>query len=86
MSNEESTAYTIAAVRDAALELGLHPLDDAIVARVVEYGVEALVECTLALDQPYVVDANVRGVIYARSIERIAQAIAAKYNERAIAA
>jgi hypothetical protein len=37
---------------------------------------EALIECTLAAEPTLVVDANVRGVMYARAIERIAQAVA----------
>jgi hypothetical protein len=57
-----------------------------IVERIVEYGIEALVECTLALDQPFVVDANLRGVMYARSIERISRAIATKHGDLVIAA
>lgn len=86
MTIDESSAYTILAVRESALELGLRPLDRAVVERIAEYGVEALVECTLAMDQPFVVDVNVRGVMYARSIERISLAIAAKYGELALTA
>lgn len=86
MTINESSTQTILAVKESALELGLSPLDDTIVEHVVEYGVAALVECTLALDQPFVVDANLRGVMYARSIERISRAIAAKYGELAVVA
>jgi histidinol dehydrogenase len=80
MDAQESIACSVNAVRESALELGLTPLDDAIVARVAEYGVEALIECTLAFDQPYAVDVNVRGVMYARAIERISEAIAERCN------
>jgi hypothetical protein len=76
MQLSESIAYTVAAVEASALELGISPLDAAIVERVAEYGMEALIECTLAAEPALVVDANVRGVIYARAIERIAQAVA----------
>jgi hypothetical protein len=67
---------TIAAVDASAQELGIAPLDADLVERVAEYGLEALIECTLAAEPTLVVDANVRGVMYARAIERIAQAVA----------
>jgi hypothetical protein len=86
MTFDESSAQVISAVKDSALELGLTPLDDITVEHVVEYGAEALIECTLALDQPFAIDANLRGVMYARSIERISRAIAAKYSELSLTA
>lgn len=82
---ENAIEHTIVAVRDSALELGFAPLDDALVERVVEYGVEALVECTLAAQQGCAIDANVRSVFYARAIERIGAAIAAPYRDAAVA-
>ncbi len=66
------TEAVIDAVRDSALELGLRPLSPATVECVIDYGLEALLECTIAQEQDMVViDANVRGVLYARSIERV---------------
>jgi hypothetical protein len=80
MNAQESVDCSIAAVRESALELGLTPLEDTLVERVAEYGVEALIECTLATDQPYVIDVNVRGVMYARAIERIGAAVAERHS------
>ncbi len=76
MQLSESIAYTVAAVEASALELGIAPLDADVVEQVAEYGLEALIECTLAAERSLVVDANVRGVMYARAIERIALTVA----------
>jgi hypothetical protein len=86
MNTEVSAAYAIAAVRESAFELGFEPLDAATVERVVDYGLEALIECTLAAQQSGAIDINVRGVMYARSIERISAAIAAPYRREALTA
>lgn len=86
MNKEVSAAYSVAAVRESALELGFEPLDPAIVERVVDYGLEALVECTLAAQQGDAIDINVRGVMYARLIERITAAIAEPYRREAVIA
>jgi hypothetical protein len=71
-----SAAHSVWAVRESAAELGLAPLDEAVEARVVDYGIEALIECTLAANLDFAIDVNVRGVIYARTLERVSERIA----------
>ncbi len=82
MTTQSSEMLTIAAVRESILELGLTPLNDEVVERVIEYGLGAVIECTLAMDQPLVIDANLRAVIYARSVERIGQSVAMRFCEK----
>jgi hypothetical protein len=72
-----TAAHSVWAVRESAAELGLSPLDEAVESRVVDYGIEALIECTLAANVDFAIDVNVRAVIYARTLERISERIAA---------
>ncbi len=85
MTTQSSEMLTIAAVRESILELGLTPLKDEVVERVIEYGLEAVIECTLAMDQPLIIDANLRAVIYARSVERIGHSVAMRFCEKSLA-
>ena len=85
MTMQNSEILTIAAVRASVLELGLVPLGDDVVEKVIEYGLEAVIECTLAMDQPFATDANLRGVIYARAVERIGVSVALQYRENSFA-
>jgi hypothetical protein len=85
MKSENAVEHSITAVRESALELGFEPLESGLVERIVDYGIEALIECTLAAQKGSAIDVNVRGVMYARSIERVGAAIAAQYQDTTIA-
>ena len=86
MTLSETRDETIAAVRLSAIELGLLPLEAAVVDRIVDYGIEALIECTLAKDQPVTTDTLLRGALYDLSIARLSSGIALKHCELALAA
>lgn len=85
MKSENAVERSMTAVRESALELGFEPLESGLAERIVDYGIEALIECTLAAQEGGAIDVNVRGVMYARSIERIGAAIAALYRDATIA-
>lgn len=66
----------IEAARSAAEALLLQPLDAQVAARVVDFGLEALVECTLAQEQPVRVEANLRGAFYTLAIATLSERVA----------
>jgi hypothetical protein len=71
----------IAAVEKAAMDLGLAAIEDAVADRIAEYGVSALVECTLAAQDFCAIDVALRAALHARTQAYLGGSVLARVDD-----
>jgi hypothetical protein len=71
----------IAAVERAAMDVGLAAIEDELAERIAEYGIAALVECTLAAQDFCAIDASLRAALHARALACLGEAAQVRGDE-----
>jgi hypothetical protein len=75
MTEAQSREFTYTALAEACVALRLTPLSPHVAQGVEHYGIEALIECTLAA-QPATANAALRAHFYAAVLDRLSHLIA----------
>jgi hypothetical protein len=85
MTEEQSLECVASALSDACATLRLETLASSVADRVEHYGIEALIECTLAA-QRGCVDATVRARFYTVAFDGVSRRIADELSATALCA
>jgi hypothetical protein len=83
MTEQQTDEAIAAALFDARAMFGLAALSSTVQERIAPYGVEALIECTLA-EQAACVDAALRACFYEVVLQNIGKRVAAQINDTAL--
>jgi citrate lyase gamma subunit len=68
-----SNRVAVAAVEKAATDLGLTAIDATVAERIAEYGIGALIECTLAAQDFCAIDVVLRAALHARALAHVGE-------------
>lgn len=79
MTEAQSREFASAALAEACAALRLKPLAPEVAQRIEHYGIEALIECTLAA-QPATTNAALRAYFFAAVLDRLSHLIAREMN------